>query len=562
MSINLIKDAWIPVRLADGTPKNIRPADLTANPENPPVELDAARPDYDGALIQILIGLYQCFLPPKDENAWWDWLTSPPAPETLHSALSEWAFAFDLLGEHAFFQDTEELPEKYRSQIDSLHLTAPGGNTVTLNKDIFLKRRDSYAMCPTCAALGLATAQFNATAGGPGFRTSVRGGGPITTILRGENLFHDVWLNVAPSESAGVGSVSTNKLAETLPWMGTTRESSKGGVETPTAAVNTNQAYWSSSKRLQLEEPRRLDTPEYCDACGKPSTVLFETYRELRYGTNYTGPWIHPLTPYTYSEKQGDAPNPLKGSPDGFAYKHWRGIVATHEESKQNRRPATIVEHFRSLREPYLKDDAPGLKVRVWAFGFDADNAKIRSWHEGTFPIIALPDEATRKRFDDNAKLMIEAADSAANELKLALKRALYGRVEITSTGKRNWNYDKSASTDASLFTQAATSFWRATELEFYRALDEMASTLESASPLDQLKVNWLRAIKATSLELFNETAAYGNFRNADPKTSSMALSALRWAFHLSETPGAKSGHIAKALNIAIPTQKQEKAHA
>ncbi len=558
MPINLINDPWLPVRRADGSRDRVRPADIVGAADSPttPVSLDAARPDYDGAAIQILVGLIQTFLPPADEDAWWAWFEEPPAVDELHGLLAPLAEFFELTGVPAFMQDVEELPEKFESQIDSLHLTAPGNNTLNHNKDLFLKRQDSFAMCPTCATLALAASQFNATAGGPGFRTSIRGGGPVTTILRGRTLWDDVWLNVLPRHAlSGFEPPDPSNLAATLPWLGECRESSKAGVDTPFGEINSHQSFWSNSKRLRVRPAEEADG-RACSVCGANDDLLFTRYRELRYGTNYVGPWEHPLTPYTHQD--GNDPNPLKGSPDGFGYKHWRGIVANHDGA--NRKPARSVQHFRSEREEDFALDYPEYPIRVWAFGYDADNAKIRSWHEGTYPIVALPEDGLREKFDWIVGLLVEAADEAASAVKTALKQALYGEVEITSTGKRKWSYDASASTDASLFTQAETEFWRRTEASFYAILPPLGRALRDEDAVEEVKLQWLKVIERRALELFDEVASYGNFRNADPKVGSMARSGLRYAF-LRGTEKRKAGWIAKTLQISNQIDNQEETN-
>lgn len=545
--INLINDPWIPVRLAGGESVKIRPTDLAGSEGGLPVDLDSARPDYDGALIQILIGLYQTFLAPPNEDEWWAWFETPPGAAVLSDKLAPWADAFNLTGERAFMQDVDELPERFRAKIDALHLTAPGNQTLAHNKDLFLKRQDAFQMCATCAPLALAAAQFNATAGGPGFRTSVRGGGPITTILRGENLWQHVWLNVLPrTELVGFEPPNRDVLHHTLPWMGPCRESSKQGVSTTTQDVNQHQVYWSSSKRLQLEDFLELDEAARCDVCGQAAHRLVSQYRELRYGTNYVGPWIHPLTPYTHSDKND--PNPLKGSPDGFAYRHWRGIVASFDAA--DRKPAQTVQYFRSYREPEFARGYPDLAVGVWAFGYDADNAKIRSWQEGFYPLVTLETDTDRDAFDLVVGLMIESADDAAHALKTAIKQALYGEVEITSTGKRKWRYDDAASTDKALFMQCGMQFWRETEAAFYERIFALPPVMRDEARLDEIKKSWLNTIERTALRIFDETTSFGNFRNADAKASSMARSSFRWAFRHSDKQGTKDGFIARTLSI------------
>jgi len=58
--MNLLEKSWIPVRRASGQRLWIAPYQITDGiGQDPIVALDAVRPDFNGALIQFLIGLVQ-----------------------------------------------------------------------------------------------------------------------------------------------------------------------------------------------------------------------------------------------------------------------------------------------------------------------------------------------------------------------------------------------------------------------------------------------------------------------------------------------------------------------
>jgi CRISPR system Cascade subunit CasA len=75
---NLINEKWIPVRRLDDTMEIIAPWQVTDNiGSNPIVNLDANRPDFNGALIQFLIGLVQTTMAPKRDKSWRTGFTEP-----------------------------------------------------------------------------------------------------------------------------------------------------------------------------------------------------------------------------------------------------------------------------------------------------------------------------------------------------------------------------------------------------------------------------------------------------------------------------------------------------
>lgn len=66
--MNLIKDVWIPTQRFSGKLEEISPFEITSQIENdsdPIVSLNAPRPDFNGALLQFLIGLLQAVFLPK-----------------------------------------------------------------------------------------------------------------------------------------------------------------------------------------------------------------------------------------------------------------------------------------------------------------------------------------------------------------------------------------------------------------------------------------------------------------------------------------------------------------
>src|SRR2546427_4349680 len=97
--MNLIHDAWIPIRRKHGEETRIAPWEVTTRyNDDPIVALAAPRPDFNGALIQFLIGLLQTTCAHNSPSAWRAWLHEPPTPEDLCVKFGEIAYAFELDG--------------------------------------------------------------------------------------------------------------------------------------------------------------------------------------------------------------------------------------------------------------------------------------------------------------------------------------------------------------------------------------------------------------------------------------------------------------------------------
>ena len=184
--MNLITDPWIPVIRKDG-PDKIMPWQI-AEAENPVIEINAPRPDFQGALYQLLIGLLQTCFAPEDEDEWLGFWENSPTSDELKAAFEKVkeAFKLDNPDGPAFLQDYD-LPDGDQKEIASLLIDAPGGKTAKDNKDHFVKRGQINRLCPSCTATALFTLQTNAPSGGAGHRVGLRGGGPLTTIMLIDN---------------------------------------------------------------------------------------------------------------------------------------------------------------------------------------------------------------------------------------------------------------------------------------------------------------------------------------------------------------------------------------
>ncbi|EMO62146.1 CRISPR-associated protein CasA/Cse1, type TIGR02547-like protein [Leptospira borgpetersenii serovar Pomona str. 200901868] len=185
--MNLIKDVWIPVQRFSEKLEEISPFEITSRIENdsdPIMSLNAPRPDFNGALLQFLVGLLQAVFPPENETEWEDLFVNPPSPEVLKEAMEKVKSAFELFGDGPrFMQDTNLNEEDTVFDISALFIESPGENTIKLKKDFFIKRNSISQICEKCAGIGLFSFQTNSPSGGQGHLTSIRGGGPLTTFV-------------------------------------------------------------------------------------------------------------------------------------------------------------------------------------------------------------------------------------------------------------------------------------------------------------------------------------------------------------------------------------------
>lgn len=421
--MNLIHDVWIPMRRKHGEETHIAPWEVTTRySDDPVVALAAPRPDFNGALIQFLIGLLQTTCAPESPLVWSEWLRDPPSPEELHVKFEEIAYAFNLDGDGArFMQDLtlklEDVKKSKRKKpkadeaiadeegplsIDKLLIDAPGQNTLEKNTDHFVKRGHVTQLCPYCAALALFTLQTNAPGGGQGHRAGLRSGGPLTTIILGATLWETAWLNVLERNKflAQSGNPQKNKGEDKFPWFGITRTSEKGSKTEHTTSLDVHPAqnFWAMPRRIRLVSISD-DKTNLCDLCGSKSNSVHRTYITKNYGVNYEGAWQHPLSPYSL-DKSGQ---PRSRRPEPGGYRHWLGLVKDILGERKGIAP--VILQYRILK---------GEDTRLWAFGYEMDKKltmKARCWYDAEMPIIFTSEEMEAE-YTDQVKVMTEVLQS------------------------------------------------------------------------------------------------------------------------------------------------------
>ena len=533
---NLINEPWLPVIRKSGKREKIAVTDFVGKFKEDPVQfLDASRPDFNGALIQFLIGLLQTTYPPSSNPEWRKKFSNLPTPDELKIAFERYTHAFNLDGDTPRFMQDFSLSEHdgELNQIDHLLMEMPGAQTIDRNTDHFLKRDTVKQICLHCAAMALFTLQTNAPAGGRGHRTSVRGGGPLTTIVMGRNLWETVWLNVLDAESFSYyGNAAKVSDSDIFPWMGPTRTSEEKGGETTSQHVNPAQMFWGMPRRIRLRFESSPD-PVPCDLCGCISPQFVTEYYDKSYGFNYKGGWRHTLTPYSISPKN-DEPLPKHGTSAGISYRHWLGLVQNVSEKNTRTEPAVVVHTFRQERQDALPETNE-IPFRLWAFGYDTDNMKVCGWYEGTMPLIHL-DQGMKEDYENIVARMIKTADQVSYNVRSAVRKALF-------------NPGAKISGD---FSFIDSEFWQNTEPSFYQMLNTCKTAFLMKQPVDELKLQWLLLLTKEGAALFDRYSQSDLISVADPKR----IATARRDFAVFSSPYNK--RIIELLDLPQPKSREK----
>ena len=497
-SFNLIFEPWLPVRRLSGLMESIQPWRITERiDEDPFVAFDWPRPDFNGAAYEFLIGLLSTAAAPEDNDLWEEQWDAPPSPEALEQRFSTVAHAFELVGPGPrFLQDIDPLEDCDDKAIATLLIDTPGAQTLRNNADLFVKRGGAPVLSRAAAAMALFTLSSYAPSGGAGHRTSLRGGGPMTTLIAadhrdyGRTLWGRLWPNV---ECRNAKTARFDH--KVFPWLGATRTSNPraNGRRTTAEDVHPLQVYWSMPRRIRVRfAPAR---GRACGLTAAEDAFVAEAYRTKNYGTDYAEGFKHPLTPYYRQTAKKAVWLPVHPQLGGINYRLWPGLVVPSKDGL--REPAAIIRHWSQLRA------SSDHRSRFLAFGYDMDNMKARSWVEAEMPIWQL-DGTTYEWLTRFISHVIAGASTVSRLLVRAVKSALY-------------DHPADAPGDHGFIAER---FFRETESAFLSALNQARTLIdnhaESEDPTLGVRRRWAPIMEAAALKLFDEYAPATGIEDRD----------------------------------------------
>ena len=467
--LNLIRDPWIPVATRSGRRFPVRPCNLTLAIDNDPiVDIDWPRADFRAAQLEFLIGLLITACQPKGNSAWQRWWDKPASPDELAARFAPFEAVFDVDGPGPhFLQDQGNLGNE-TVPIAGLLIEQPGANTEKNNADLFVKRGQMEVLARSTAAIALYTLQAFAPSGGAGHRTSLRGGGPLTTLAVPSSkisLWHLLWLNVPPVFKESEDELPERRLTDVFPWLAPTRISDKTGAATNLADIHPTQCFWGMPRRVALMfEPNTEKLA--CDITGVVEDIIVRTYRTKPWGVNYQNV-PHPLTP-AYRVKPTDLEwLPVHPQPGGTAYRHWLSFV----QASTTRKPAACIAE--AERRLAAIGGAASARPRLRLLGYDMDNMKARGFVETEMPLLFASD-AGRGENEQPRQLAFETL----------VQRLVGGATETVSLVTRAIKDAKGGDGGTELDLVRET-FFKDTETAFFEAATEGLYKIESA-PLDQ----------------------------------------------------------------------------
>ena len=481
VSFSLLTEKWLPLRRKSGARVWVSPAEITDQLGSDPfMSPDWGRADFDAATYEFLIGLFATAYNFADERDWRDLWRAPPSCSQLAEALAPLEAAFQLLGDGPRFMQELGALEGEAGSVSGLFIEAPGANAEKNNTDLFQKRGGLQGLSLPAAAMALFTLQSFAPAGGAGHRTSLRGGGPLTTLVLPEgeqdSLFARVWLNV-PVGYAPLPDVLDDTI---FPWLAPTKTSETGILPLDFEALHPLVAFWWMPRRIVLQaQPLAVNS----SITGEAADVAITHYRTKPWGMNGVGVQ-HPLSPM-YRGKLTDVEWLfVHPQPGGLTYNLWVDLAFAGSGTTL-KRSADIVSHILARRQKGA--------ARLFAAGYDMDNMKARGFCEAVFPVFGLQNGAAT-RLEASARGLVGGATNVLFALKSALRQAL--------------NIENADATQVSNLSRA---FYDQTEAAFFNGVRLYAQAYEKDDQDDQIHVptalQFLEQAQTVALRLFDLAA-------------------------------------------------------
>lgn len=460
---------------------NILNQELLGNPAKTDFSILAAghiaqapRPDLFCSMVQLYISVLTTAMAPEDEDQWRDQYYNPPTAEVLAEKLRPLEKYFELRSnDFAFMQDLDPLEDSEEQPIENLFMEMPAGGH-------FVNKGRIKGISPFWAAIALFGLQTNAPSGGRGHRTSLRGGGPLSTLVLPPNedatLWQTLWLNVLSKEQIALLPGDPSKTNRLFPWSYPTR-TSENGEETNPLDCHPLQVLWGMPRRIRLVFHNDRGR---CDLTGEDCNTLVTGFRARHGGTNYGGYWLHPHTPYIVDGNK--PPLSIKGQPGGVTYRHWCGLALPDEKAKRD--CAQVVSAYLRSR---AEEISAGAAAKLWISGYDMDNAKARCWYDTTLPLFSIAPEH-RARVTDLANKLTAAASSCSSTLTRYVREAALSKV---SKAKPDLNF-------------IGETLLERTEHKFFELLQRFIESDDPENEVIDLKDRWRTHLCGQAIAIFD----------------------------------------------------------
>ncbi|ELY2795859.1 type I-E CRISPR-associated protein Cse1/CasA [Cronobacter dublinensis] len=291
--MSLLNDEWIPVRpLNGGKSQVISLKRLLCRGEQWTLALP--RDDMELAALQLITCMVQVIFLPGNEETLRKRLSEDLSEAEYDNAVTPWEEKFQLdHPEHPFMQ-TRGVKAKDITAMDKLLTGVTGAtNCVFVNEP-----GQGEALCPGCTAIALFNQANNAPGFGGGFKSGLRGGAPVTTLVQAIDLRTTVWLNVLTKPNLEKLFGQPVDVKQPPVWFAPV----KSGEEISAARIGLVRGLFWQPAHIELSPPVGEGI---CSACGHSASRRYNGFFKEKFNFTIKGLWPHPHSPRLLQTKKG-----------------------------------------------------------------------------------------------------------------------------------------------------------------------------------------------------------------------------------------------------------------
>ena len=403
--MNLLTDPWVPVQDSGSTRliplKQIlcEEGDFQIALPRDDMEIALPRDDMELACLQLLICLTQVLFLPADASELKQRISQPLTEVEYEDGIADYIDWFDLEHPETPFMQTRGVKAKEVTPIQKLFVGLPEGS----NHAFFNDPGEIGAISESAAAIALFNQAMNAPSMGGGFKGGFRGGAPITTLMAGSRLHHNIWFNVLHRQS----------VERILPDFERLRANDKPTWVEPIQAKSKIPAHEIGLLRGLFWQPAHVelefsDEGGACDLYGLTTDKRVTGFFKERFVYEIVGDWIHPHSPRVRDLKKGTLKY-LSFTTTAPAWTRLNHLLVATEDKKEGHDPAEVVSQFRRALAP---------SGQLIVGGYRNKQASILQRRHEYFPL--------RPGWDQNGAY-ISTLVNVTLEIKTLLRNKLYG---------------------------------------------------------------------------------------------------------------------------------------
>ena len=294
--MNLLEAPWIPVCADDGAGafRLLTYRDLLCEPGQH-WQISLPRDDLELACLQLLVCMTQVMFLPDDDTALRQRLAAPLSQADFDTGIAPFLDWFDLDHPIQPFMQTRGVKAAEPTPVQKLLIGLPEGN----NHAFFNEAGEVGQVSGPVAAIALFNQASNCPSFGGGFKGSLRGGAPITTLLFDRDLRRMVWRNVLTRPRVEERQIAVPGTAQDQPtWVSPIAEKST----THWNQIGLMRGLFWQPAHVELV---KAEQARACDVLGGEPVAGYRAFLKEKFNFTVEGVWPHPHGAMNMTLKKG-----------------------------------------------------------------------------------------------------------------------------------------------------------------------------------------------------------------------------------------------------------------